>query len=418
MRPRTYQSYSSHIKKAIIETGNIHLYPELHIPKSTAYHWIKNGIRALDGEGTEGILTFNANSTTPPREDGEKGAELILILAKLLSIALQLIPSRVIEKNVDAFKQVKLLMRKINPEDLAKIVSKKLARLLSEPSCKSSYDGKCLRRWPGQLGSKELIEMQRLVTAQKYAHFSISSLCLYAKRHDILHCCRDTWYRYINRFGWERPFKMYKIPKRKTVGLRASRPNEIWHLDATQIQTTHGRIFYLQALVDNFSRLVLAWKVTSKINAKNTARLIENAFEVHRLTKPMQLISDGGSENANHTVSTLLKNHNHPRVVHRLAKHQIDKTNAMAENFFHGLKTKHLNHCSLNNRRDIVQNAGFYIQQKNEIIPLNVFHGLTAREMHLGAERVEFARELAAKCSQHRSRRLESNKVFVCGACT
>jgi len=40
-----YNVYSIKTKKAIIRAKNAKLFPELGIPKSTAYHWIKNGVK-------------------------------------------------------------------------------------------------------------------------------------------------------------------------------------------------------------------------------------------------------------------------------------------------------------------------------------------------------------------------------------
>ena len=46
----------------------------------------------------------------------------------------------------------------------------------------------------------------------------------------------------------------------------AKRPNEYWQIDATVIRLTTGVRIYLQAVIDNFSRKILAWRVSDKLS--------------------------------------------------------------------------------------------------------------------------------------------------------
>jgi len=56
--------------------------------------------------------------------------------------------------------------------------------------------------------------------------------------------------------------------------LRASRPNEIWHIDTTLIRLLDGSRACLHAVIDNFSRRILAWKVTATFDAGATAEIL------------------------------------------------------------------------------------------------------------------------------------------------
>jgi putative transposase len=42
------------------------------------------------------------------------------------------------------------------------------------------------------------------------------------------------------------------------VGIRADAPNELWHIDVTIIKLIDGTKAYLHAVIDNFSRRILA----------------------------------------------------------------------------------------------------------------------------------------------------------------
>ena len=44
--------------------------------------------------------------------------------------------------------------------------------------------------------------------------------------------------------------------------MRAKKPDELWHVDTTVIRLLDGTKVYLHAVIDNFSRRILAWRVT------------------------------------------------------------------------------------------------------------------------------------------------------------
>jgi transposase InsO family protein len=68
-----------------------------------------------------------------------------------------------------------------------------------------------------------------------------------------------------------------KFYKKDKIGLRASEPNQIWHIDVSQILFIGGRVFYFQAIIDNFSRYILAWSLNKEISAEHTVGLIEKS---------------------------------------------------------------------------------------------------------------------------------------------
>jgi len=72
---------------------------------------------------------------------------------------------------------------------------------------------------------------------------------------------------------WRRP-RQRVHPAKPKVGIRASRPNEIWHVDTTLIRLLDGSRTYLHAVVDNFSRRILAWNVAETFHPGVTAQLL------------------------------------------------------------------------------------------------------------------------------------------------
>ena len=61
------------------------------------------------------------------------------------------------------------------------------------------------------------------------------------------------------------------------MGLRATRPNEYWHVDLTVIRLLDGTRVYLHAAIDNFSRRILAWKVAPRVDPPTACAILEAA---------------------------------------------------------------------------------------------------------------------------------------------
>ena len=66
-------------------------------------------------------------------------------------------------------------------------------------------------------------------------------------------------------------------PAKPKVGLRAYAPNELWHVDVTIIRLLDGTKAYLHAVIDNFSRRILAWTLEERLAAGGTCRILLEA---------------------------------------------------------------------------------------------------------------------------------------------
>ena len=103
----------------------------------------------------------------------------------------------------------------------------------------------------------------------------------------------------IRQRGWKRPRRRVH-PAKPKQGLRATCPNEYWQIDATVIRLTTGIRIYLQAVIDNFSRRILAWRVSDKLSSATTRELlIEASGNLPRAAANANVlvVTDGGSEN-------------------------------------------------------------------------------------------------------------------------
>ena len=83
-------------------------------------------------------------------------------------------------------------------------------------------------------------------------------------------------------------------------GIRATKPNEYWHIDVTIIKLLDGTKVYLHAVIDNLSRRILAWKVALRLEPQNTcAVLVEAGKTLPPEEDPATVVADSGVENVN-----------------------------------------------------------------------------------------------------------------------
>jgi transposase InsO family protein len=66
-------------------------------------------------------------------------------------------------------------------------------------------------------------------------------------------------------------------PAKPKVGVRTAAPNETWHIDVTIIRLLDGTKAYVHAVIDNFSRKILAWTVAGRLAPMNTHAVLTTA---------------------------------------------------------------------------------------------------------------------------------------------
>ena len=89
---------------------------------------------------------------------------------------------------------------------------------------------------------------------------------------------------------------------------------------------------YLHAVVDNYSRRILAWRLAEKLSPVTTCEVLAKAAENLKDEKsPVSVLTDGGGENVNDTVDEFLSGVSLKRVV---AQVEIAESNSLVEAFW------------------------------------------------------------------------------------
>jgi len=86
-------------------------------------------------------------------------------------------------------------------------------------------------------------------------------------------------------------------------GLKVERVNQVWSTDITYIRTTHGFV-YLVAIIDWFSRSILAWEISITLDVDFCLDALDRALTVAR---PEIFNSDQGVQFTSHEFSNRLE---------------------------------------------------------------------------------------------------------------
>jgi transposase InsO family protein len=269
----------------------------------------------------------------------------------------------------------------------------------------------CPRSSPQQLTRVEVETIRSMVTAEEYRHVPTGTLALLARRFGKVFASATTWYKLVRLYKWRRP-RLRVHPSKPKDGIRSSAPNEIWHVDTTLIRLLDGTRAYLHAIIDNFSRRILAWKVSSTFDPSITAELLLDAASRLIDEKPTLLV-DGGVENFNSAVDELIET----GVLRRLlAMTEISYSNSLIESWWRVLKHQWLYLNTLDTVNAVRKFVTFYVGEHNTCLPHSAFRGQTPDEMYFGTgENIPDQLEEMRATARHE--RLAWNRQASCEVC-
>jgi transposase InsO family protein len=163
-----------------------------------------------------------------------------------------------------------------------------------------------------------------MLTSSAYRHVPTGTLAILAQRLGKVWASPSTWYRLVREHGWRRP-RLRMLPAKPKIGLRTTHPNEMWHIDTTVIRLLDRTRTYLHAIIDNFSRRILAWRVADTFAPVNSVAVLLAASPTGAPsdTAPV-VLADEGVENVNAQVDALIQT----GVLRRLLAFSVPRTDA------------------------------------------------------------------------------------------
>jgi putative transposase len=101
-----------------------------------------------------------------------------------------------------------------------------------------------------------------------------------------------------------RPHPQHKVYPYLLRGLAIDRPNHVWSTDITYVRLAQGFV-YLVAVIDWYSRKVLAWRVSNTLDSGFCVDCLEQALRTHGI--PEIFNSDQGCQFASEAFTEVLK---------------------------------------------------------------------------------------------------------------
>ncbi len=415
---RTQCRYDHRLRDLVQTSGDVELATRHGVPRSTARGWLT--------KTTTEVVSLDVLELDTVRLQHE----VILLrrrIAKLISM-LRLVVV-VLKVSGVSFTRIRLskgtaklqLLRAIDRSRahlplraVLRVIGLSHARYhdwIRDDQCGLDDRPSCPRSSPQQLTPREVNTIRDLVTSETYRHVSTGILARLAQRLGKVFASPTTWYRLVRVHKWRRPRQRVHPAKPKT-GIRAARADEIWHVDTTLIRLLDGSRAYLHAVIDNFSRRILAWKVSATFDTSATAELLLSAS--NRLTsgQPMLLV-DGGVENFNSAVDKVVESGLLKRV---LAQTEIRFSNSLIESWWRVLKHQWLYLNSLDSVTTVRKLVAFYVQQHNTHLPHSAFRGQTPDEMYFDTGN-HIPLELEAARKVARQARMQANRAETCQEC-
>jgi transposase InsO family protein len=203
-------------------------------------------------------------------------------------------------------------------------------------------------------------------------------------------------------------------PAKPKVGPRTARPDEIWHIDTTVIRLLDGTRAYLHAVIDSFSRRIVAWRVAETFApGTSVAVLLEATRGASRAASAPAVLSDAGVENVNAHLDALIAT----GVLRRLlAFTELKFSNSMIEAWWRCLKHHWLFLHPLDSVAIVHRLVAFYVDEHNHVLPHSAFRGQTPDEMYSGTGDTVPA-DLRSRAATARRARVAANRSASCKTC-
>ena len=187
----------------------------------------------------------------------------------------------------------------------------------------------------------------------------------------------------------------------------------MWHIDTTVIRLLNGTRAYLHAVIDNFSRRILAWRVADTFTPGTSVAVLLEASQGATSSDTPVVLADAGVENVNAQVDELITSGILRRV---LAFTELQFSNSMIEAWWRSLKHQWLFLHALDSVTTVHRLVTFYVDEHNRVLPHSAFRGQTPDEMYVDTGDAVSA-DLTSRVAAARRARSEANRSASCETC-
>ena len=173
-------------------------------------------------------------------------------------------------------------------------------------------------------------------------------------KEENLHCQTKRKFKATTDSKHDKPIAPNLLDREFTV----NEPNTAYVGDITYIPTREGWL-YLAVVIDLFSRAVVGWSMASRMKAGLVNDAMLMAIWNRKPAQGLIFHSDRGSQYASESFGNILTTHG---VVASMSRKGNCWDNAVAESFFHTLKTELVHHRDFNTRAEASAEIFEYIE--------------------------------------------------------
>ncbi len=218
--------------------------------------------------------------------------------------------------------------------------SQRFSKWQSHPEgCVRAPHFESIMQYPQQLTNEEIQKIIRAYRDPEKTSWSSFAIATDLIRQKTVMAGSSTIMEYARKLGLYKRKLRKKRQKRGSV--EACRPDDVWHMDVTRIASADNMTHYLHLVMDNFSRKIIGWHLSTRLRAHNSRKVIEQAIGGMKKEKgdDISLITDGGPENDNFTVKNFIQNTDVQLII---AQRDVHYSNSMVEAVNKTLKYRHI----------------------------------------------------------------------------
>lgn len=175
-----------------------------------------------------------------------------------------------------------------------------------------------------------------------------------------------------------KPHPQHKIYPYLLKGLDINRPNQVWCTDITYIPIKRG-FMYLVAVMDWFSRKVLAWRLSNTMDSRFCEEALEEALSCY--PKPEIFNTDQGAQFTSNDFTDILKKNNIQISMDGKGRWM---DNVFIERLWRSLKYECVYLNAFDNGSQARNKISEWLTRYNQKRPHSVFEGNTPCEVYSG----------------------------------
>lgn len=171
--------------------------------------------------------------------------------------------------------------------------------------------------------------------------------------------------------------KEHKVYPYLLNGLKVERPNQVWQTDITYIPMANG-FMYLTAVIDVYSRCILAWNLTNTMDAEMCRDVVTQAVEIHGV--PEIINTDQGSQYTSEIFTEYISKLYTTKLSMDGKGRATD--NAFIERFWRSIKYEHIYLNPTNNVLELYHGIDGYIKYYNENLRQRNLNNRTPKQVY------------------------------------